>query len=470
MYCRIIALVVATLLAAGIDVARADEGTTELLKKHALQAGMLITGENANLAKGLVPESFLDRVHKGQYALRIGELDPPDALSKVLTKAFYEQTEKQVGKYDVDEYGGIVEKATGQRPWPMASGLPYPKLDLAEDPVKLGTKIAWNFIAVSGTYNEFDAGTGWAFSAPVTGPYTRYFLANSYKQYLEFRPEPITIDRPLQYHELNSFLEPTEAFGTMTLTWRWVDPTKADSVWAYAPSSRRLRRISAANRSDAILGTEFTTDDNNLYGGKIESFQWKFVREQDMLMPFLVPLSVPDDVYKLKLPMEGVASTRYSKQGAFQVKERKKRVWSWDEKEQKLAGWFLGPPAVLWVPVSGYVVEAYPKDSNYNYGKQLLWFQKDTYAGVHKEIYNRAGEYFRTLTDFTEFVRYVDPAGKEHGAAYFYGFIHSDETVDRGVLFSRDAANGGGYGQSPNYNVGWDPDSFSHAKFLQFGK
>jgi hypothetical protein len=49
-------------------------------------------------------------------------------------------------------------------------------------------------------------------------------------------------------------------------------------VWSYSPSTRRVKRLTAANRSDATLGTEFTQDDGTpSYNGKVEMMNWKYV-------------------------------------------------------------------------------------------------------------------------------------------------------------------------------------------------
>ncbi len=57
------------------------------------------------------------------------------------------------------------------------------------------------------------------------------------------------------------FLEPTNVKGTAFLTYDYQDESQADDRWLYLPAIRRVRRISAADRGDYFLGTDFTYQD-----------------------------------------------------------------------------------------------------------------------------------------------------------------------------------------------------------------
>ncbi len=54
---------------------------------------------------------------------------------------------------------------------------------------------------------------------------------------------------------------PTNAKGTAFLTWDYLGDTADDKRWLYLPASRTVRRISAADRGDSFLGTDFTYQD-----------------------------------------------------------------------------------------------------------------------------------------------------------------------------------------------------------------
>ncbi len=42
-------------------------------------------------------------------------------------------------------------------------------------------------------------------------------------------------------------------------SYRYLDPDKQDDSWLYLPSLRRVRRLSAAQRSDALFGQDHRT-------------------------------------------------------------------------------------------------------------------------------------------------------------------------------------------------------------------
>ena len=60
---------------------------------------------------------------------------------------------------------------------------------------------------------------------------------------------------------------PFDARGIMLLSYRYKstdearDKAKNDDTWVYVPTLRRVRRISSAQRTDAVAGTDFTFDD-----------------------------------------------------------------------------------------------------------------------------------------------------------------------------------------------------------------
>lgn len=57
------------------------------------------------------------------------------------------------------------------------------------------------------------------------------------------------------------YTAPSNVKGTAFLTYDYPDKTKDDDQWLYLPALRKVRRISAADRGDYFLGTDFTYDD-----------------------------------------------------------------------------------------------------------------------------------------------------------------------------------------------------------------
>lgn len=60
------------------------------------------------------------------------------------------------------------------------------------------------------------------------------------------------------------YLEPRNIKGTAFLTYDYPDANKDDDQWLYLPALRKVRRISASDRGDYFLGTDFTYEDIKL--------------------------------------------------------------------------------------------------------------------------------------------------------------------------------------------------------------
>ena len=57
------------------------------------------------------------------------------------------------------------------------------------------------------------------------------------------------------------YLSPKNIKDTAFLTIDYPEPEKDDNQWLYIPAARKVRRISASNRGDYFLGTDFTYED-----------------------------------------------------------------------------------------------------------------------------------------------------------------------------------------------------------------
>ena len=85
---------------------------------------------------------------------------------------------------------------------------------------------------------------------------------------------------------------PFDARGIMLMTYRYkaslgpkADARKNDDTWVYVPTLRRVRRISSAQRTDAVSGTDFTFDDLCSFNGIVPQYEWKCLGEMDMIAP-----------------------------------------------------------------------------------------------------------------------------------------------------------------------------------------
>ncbi len=78
-------------------------------------------------------------------------------------------------------------------------------------------------------------------------------------------------------------IEPFDLKGVGTVTYRYLDPTRHDNTWLYTPVIRRVRRLSSAQRSDALFGQDIDLDSFGGYAGQIPWFEWKYLGKKPML-------------------------------------------------------------------------------------------------------------------------------------------------------------------------------------------
>jgi hypothetical protein len=84
---------------------------------------------------------------------------------------------------------------------------------------------------------------------------------------------------------------PFDARGINVMTYRYkssdqpMAQAKNDDTWVYVPTLRRVRRISTAQRTDAVSGTDFTFDDLRSFAGIVPQYRWECLGEMDILAP-----------------------------------------------------------------------------------------------------------------------------------------------------------------------------------------
>jgi hypothetical protein len=84
---------------------------------------------------------------------------------------------------------------------------------------------------------------------------------------------------------------PFDARGILLMSYRYKSSDKPrseaknDDTWVYVPTLRRVRRISTAQRTDAVSGTDFTFDDLRSFAGIIPQYEWECLGERKILAP-----------------------------------------------------------------------------------------------------------------------------------------------------------------------------------------
>jgi hypothetical protein len=336
--------------------------------------GDVIDQTNWEKVQGLVQDEVLRFVKEGELTLHIEELnyDP----GKHLPSYALEARKTNVGKYDLDEDDWIIETETGKRTERIL-GHPFPVID-PEDP-RAATKIMYNTKYWQFVQGSLRGPLVQAYLSPRD--YLRGVTAFNVNLYMDGNPEAIARPNPdrVMKYQITSATSPYDIAGTAVLTWRYRDPEVEDNSFAYVPAIRRVRRMTPANRSDGMMGSDMAVDDAGMYDGKVTAMTWKFLRKEERLVPFM-----GKDPERIVSNEDGEwSSTEYVTEIDFGY-----------EKE----GWQGAPWAPLnfiWVKRPVYVIEVTPKDPYYNYGTQLIWVDTENWCPAHKTINDRAGKFWK---------------------------------------------------------------------------
>ncbi len=224
---------------------------------------------------------------------------------------FYEGMRMEIGPFYRDyspppEYKAATERFKGQpRIGPgnslenYTAGQPFPmdEIDCLGDP-QAGVKVAWNF--------DYQ----WSGSGGASDYYYSYWdRGEQLPLFYEGTSRGVILSRRVEKELLekrNGDLfkaekrktafgievnQPFDARGINLMTYRYksadepMEVAKNDDTWVYLPTLRRVRRISTAQRTDAISGTDFTFDDLRSFSGIVPQYEWECLGEMDLIAP-----------------------------------------------------------------------------------------------------------------------------------------------------------------------------------------
>jgi len=332
-----------------------------------------LDANNYQLAEKLLPEVVLNRVKAGEYRFNVVPVDP-DEFKRNYTQKFWAASAANAGKYDVDpKTCGLKEVATGKIP-EFYFGYPFPEID-PKDPFA-GCKMAWNFSAA----NQMANGQGATFTLngiDSGGEFKRIKLWLHGNSYLGRSAGPIPNPENLRTAALTNVLEPTDVDGVAGLAKSTNDWDSQDQAWFYVPATRRVRRVNAATRSDPVAGLDIFADDINCYAGKVEYYKWKLVGEGQVLAPVLDPKP---------LTQKRVGPTRWEVDIPYFTAV-------YETPGSSGAPWLVVDNLKM-VPRPVWILEGQSEDPYYNFGKVIMYMDKDMYRIYWKLVHNRGGEYF----------------------------------------------------------------------------
>lgn len=311
-----------------------------------LKPGDTIGPNNWQRIQGMVGENFLNRVKSGHTL----QIKAPKVYRHL--KEYTDATETHSGKVRLGANGDLIGYVAGQ---------PFPKFDL-KDP-QIGEKLAWNFFWrwLGDDYKTGGAVKGGKIirsaiekdGAERRADLVSYFLFPRTRY--NSNPKPIIPGyEHIDYMQLRIDSYPRDAAGTTTLEIRYSDPNRADDLYIYIPSIRRIRRATTTQRCQTLAPSEFNLDDINSFNGKITDFHYKFLGEKKMLA------NLSQETFPF-----------HRKQGDYLPLDEK------------------------WEIVDTYVLEITPKNSDYCYPRKVLHLNKVTFDTHWTLIWDKRGEYWK---------------------------------------------------------------------------
>jgi len=318
-------------------------------------------------------------------------------------KSYKEATEKYSGQVKLSPDGRRVDN--------YVAGMPFPNID-PNDPLA-AVKIMWNYdrkflITDDVDLRNFDADTGTIHGGSQEMTVERHFLLDHLRELryigrLYVDPKPTwapNSDGVESKDSLHPILEPFDLKGVGSLSYRYLDPDKQDDQWLYLPTLRRVRRLSAAQRSDALFGQDTDVDSYYGYAGHPAWMEWKLLGDKEMLGVMHA------ENYPVKWAPGGANF-------AFDDVWEKRKVW---------------------------VVEGKSKLPQYAYSKRVIVIDKESYAVLYSDIYDRAGNLWKVWLNQFSFRPKAFAAAKTDYPDGEMGFLPSIVMVDMQLVHATKAS------------------------------
>lgn len=329
------------------------------------QSGSVLGQADLEQVRALIPPRYFDEFSFPDVALEIqaSASYTPHPVYSAATARFDGQA-----KLTAD---GAVENYTAGRPFDPQQFDDVP-------PDRAGYMVAWNHIyrwqyygyqldelvmsyvrptadGSAGTLTEGLRGGG-NVERFVTSDYHRVYL-----NHLAMLPEQgykvgASDSDKRHWKDYMEYFEPFDVKGTKFVIERSANASEEDQVNSYLPAQRRVRRLSAQERADSFMGSDFTLDDFEGFSGRVLDYTWTYLGTKTVL-----------DVA--------------------------------DSKNDKLE--LFGPsshiPLDRWQIRQCFAVELKPRWSGHPVSSKILLIDQETYNVAYTVIFNRNGELWKVI-------------------------------------------------------------------------
>jgi Protein of unknown function (DUF1329) len=361
-----------------------------------VKVGDVITAANVDQAKDLISPG-LEWCIKHGWPIKVVETKHIE-----WPKAYKEATEKFSSQVKLAPDGLTLEN--------YIAGQPFPVVD-PNDP-QIATKLMWNYeykflITDDTDLRNFDADTGTIYGGSTPMSVERHFLLDHFRVlryigrlYIDPKPEWKTSEGYQSKSSLHPVLEPFDLKGVGGLGFRYIDPAKQDDTWLYLPSLRRVRRLSSAQRSDALFGQDTDQDSYYGYAGHIAWMTWKYLGQKEMLGCFHA------QNYPVKWATGG-------------------SDFAFDD---------------VWEKRKVHVIEGVSKLAQYAYSKRIIFIDTETFAVAYSDIYDRAGQLWKIWVNEFGFRKAPFPGAKLADYQDEMGWLPAIVMVDMQLTHATKAA------------------------------
>jgi hypothetical protein len=190
----------------------------------------------------------------------------------------------------------------------------------------------------------------------MTMYYRRVYLSKlAHLDDSEFRLD-VDDSTTLHWKEYMKIVDPFDVAGSQFVVERSLDPHEGDQVYSYLPTERRVRRLSAKERSDSFMGTEYTFDDLQGFSGRVMDYTWRYLGRKVVMH---------------------VSASRH--------------------KQQVFFGPMSHVPKDRWQLRPCYVVELIPKWKEHPYGRRIHFIDADTLNTAMSLIFDREDQLWKVI-------------------------------------------------------------------------
>jgi hypothetical protein len=246
------------------------------------------------------------------------------------------------------------------------SGIPFPFVN-EEDPdaavkmmFNMESRVNYddldirNFTCDTG---ELDVGAGFQLQRRyLTEHFRRLFYVG--RAFIE--PKPVwKTQEGVRYREmLYPLREPFDLKGAGFTYIRHLDPNRQDDSWLYFPQIKRLRRLSTAQRSEGVFGQDIDLDSYGGYSGNPAWMKWTLLGKKTILASMHSDKHMP-------------------------------------AKMQPAPANFF--PDGEWEPREVYIILGVSQLGGYNFGRRIIYLDKESWVIPYTEIYDLKGGLWRSL-------------------------------------------------------------------------